>query len=72
MSYQRLDAGEDSRHIIGWAPAVLEDIQADASISIDVGMEHLGKEFHHRGLVRVLLTELHSQLESSILMTFEM
>ena len=28
------------------------------TVSVDVGVEHLGKEFDHRGLVRVLLTEL--------------
>ena len=67
QTYQRLDAGENGRNIISWAPAVLKDVQADPAVSIDVGMEHLGEELDNRRLVGVFLTELHGQLESSIL-----
>ena len=67
FSYQRLDTGEDRRDVVGWAPAVLKDVQADTTISIDVGVEHLGEELHNRGLVGIFLTELHGQLEGSVL-----
>ena len=46
---------------------VKKDVQADTTISIDVGMEHIGEELHNRGLVGVFLTELHGQFEGSIL-----
>ena len=56
--HQRLDAGEDGGHIIGGTPAVLQDVQADPAVCVDVGVEHLGKEFDDRGFVRILFTEL--------------
>ena len=67
FSYQRLDTGENRRDVVSWAPAVLKDVQADTTISIDVGVEHLGEKLHNRGLVGVLLTKLHGELESAIL-----
>ena len=45
----------------------MEDVEADAAVRVDVGMEHLGQELHHRRLVGILLAELQGQLERSIL-----
>ena len=45
----------------------MEDVEADAAVRVDVGMEHLGQELHHRRLVGILLAELQGQLECSIL-----
>ena len=64
---QRLDAGEDGGHVVGGAPPVLQDVEADAAVSVDVGVEHLRRELHHRRLVRVLLAELQCQLEGAVL-----
>ena len=64
---QRLDGGEDGGDVVGGAPPVLEDVEADAAVRVDVGMEHLGQELHHRRLVGILLAELQGQLECSIL-----
>lgn len=66
-SYQRLNACEDGGHVVCWTPAVLKNIKADPTVSVDVGVEHLGEELDNGGLVRVLLTELQSQFERSIL-----
>ena len=65
--YQWLDTGEDGGDVVGGAPPVLEDVEADAAVRVDVGMEHLGQELHHRRLVGILLAELQGQLECSIL-----
>ena len=65
--YQWLDTGEDGGDVVGGAPPVLEDVKADAAVRVDVGMEHLGQELHHRRLVGILLAELQGQLERSIL-----
>ena len=67
LTDQRLDAGEDGGHVVGGAPPVLQDVEADAAVSVDVGVEHLRRELHHRRLVRVLLAELQRQLEGAVL-----
>lgn len=54
-----LDACQDCRNIVGWTPAVLEDIQAQLACSIDVGMEHLTNKLDSWWLVRVLLLKVH-------------
>ena len=42
--------------------------QSEPSITcVNVGVEHLGEELHHRGLVGILLTELQGQLERAVL-----
>ena len=42
--------------------------QSEPTITcVNVGMEHLGEELDHRGLVGILLTELQGQLERAIL-----
>ena len=67
ITKQGLDAGQYGRHIVCGTPAVLEDVKTDATISVDVGVEHLGEELDHGWLVRILFTKLQSQLECSIL-----
>ena len=58
---------EYGRHVVGGAPAVLQYVQADSAVGVHVRMEHLGHEAHQRRLVRVLLSELHDQLERAVL-----
>ena len=64
-----MNTREDGGHVVGGAPPVLEDVQADAAVCVDVGVEHLGEELDHGGLVGLLFTELQGQLECSILRT---
>jgi len=67
ITQQRLNAGQNGRNIISGRPSVLEDVEADASIRIDVGVEHFGEEFDYGWLIGVLLAELHRELESAVL-----
>ena len=47
--------------------------QSEPSITcVNVGVEHLGEELHHRGLVGILLTELQGQLERAVLNNADM
>jgi hypothetical protein len=62
-----LDAGEDGRDIICRAPAVLKDVQTKLAAAIDIGVEHLTDELHARGLIGILLLEVHDETESAIL-----
>lgn len=62
-----LDAGQDSGDIVGGAPSVLKDIQAQLACGIDVGVEHLADELDGRRLVRILLLEMHHESESAVL-----
>lgn len=62
-----LDTGQDSRHVIRRAPAVLQDVQAKLARSVDVGVEHLADKFHTGGLVRVLFLKVHHEAKRAIL-----
>ena len=47
--------------------------QSEPSITcVNVGVEHLGEELHHRGLVGILLTKLQGQLECTVLNNADM
>ena len=47
--------------------------QSEHSITcVNVGVEHLGEELHHRGLVGILLTKLQGQLERAVLTNTDM
>ena len=54
-----LNACQDSSHIVGWTPSVLQNVQAELSGSIDIRMEHLADKFDTWRLIRVLLLEMH-------------
>ena len=43
---------------------MLQYIKADAAISVNVGVKHLGKELDLRGLVWVVLSKLNRQVEA--------
>lgn len=61
-----MDTSEDSGDIVCWAPPVLKNIEAQFAGTVDIGVEHLADEFNTRGLVRILLLEVHHQTEGPI------
>ena len=67
VAQQGLDAGQDGGHVVGGAPPLLEDVQADGAVLVDVGVEHLGGELDHGRLVGILFTELQGETEDSVL-----
>ena len=48
-------------------PRAVKDGDADLAVRVHVGMPHVGRKLHHRGLVRVILRERHRRLEKSTL-----
>ncbi len=60
---QGLDGRQDGRDVVGGAPPVLQDVQADAAVRVHVRVEHAADEAHRRRLVRVLLRELCTEKE---------
>lgn len=64
---QALDLREDRRAIVEGRPRVVQYIEADASVSIDVGVEHFSQKAHFWRLLRKLLSKLHDQLEDTAL-----
>jgi len=62
---QNLNWCENCSNVVDGAPLVLQDIQANASISINVWMKHPWNKPNNRGFVRIILGEVKSQLEST-------
>ena len=54
-----LNACQYGSHVVGWTPSVLQDVQAEFSGSIDIGMEHLADKFDTRRFIRILFLEMH-------------
>ena len=46
---------------------MLQDVEADAAIGVNIGMEHFCNEFDFGSLVRVLLSEFYRQVEAATL-----
>lgn len=63
---ERLDGGEDGCNIIRWAPSGLEDVEADAAVSVHVRVEHAAHKLDEGGFVRVCFVEFEGQLEDTI------
>jgi hypothetical protein len=61
-----LNTSQDGRHVIGRAPAVLQDIKAKLPRTIDIRMEHLADKLDTWRLVGVLFLEMHDQAECTI------
>lgn len=62
-----LNTGQNGCHVVSGAPAILQNVKAELARPVDVGMEHLADELDTRGLVGVLLFEVHHEAESAIL-----
>jgi hypothetical protein len=61
-----LNAGQNRRHIIRWAPSVLQDIQTKLASGVHVRVEHRADKLHSRRLIRVLLFEVHDKPEGAV------
>ena len=55
-----LNGGENCRYIISRTPSVLQNIETNATISIDIGMEHFRNKANCGRFVRILFSELYS------------
>lgn len=61
-----LNTGQDGRHVIGWTPAVLQNVETQLPCAIYIGMEHLTDELDTGRLVGILFLEMHDQTECAI------
>lgn len=60
-----LNGCENGGNIINGAPLVLQNIEADCTISVNIGVKHLGDKLHFWRLVRVVLGEAELELEGA-------
>lgn len=63
VAQQRLNRGKYSCYIIDWAPLILQNVQANASISINIRVEHSRHKADCWWLIWIVLGELKSQLK---------
>jgi len=63
VAQQRLDGREHRGNVIDGGPVVLEDVQADTTVSVDVGVEEAAHKFDNGGLVGVVFREVHREFE---------
>lgn len=61
-----LNTGQDGRHVIGWAPTILQNVEAKLACSIYVRVKHLADKLDTRWLIRILFLEVHHQTECAI------
>ena len=61
-----LNACQNSGHIVGRAPTLLENVQAELAGSVDVRVEHLANKFDARRLVGVLFFKVHHEAERPV------
>lgn len=61
-----LDAGQHRCYVVCRTPSILQNVQAQFTGGVDVGMEHLADELDGRGFVGILFLELHHQSECPI------
>ena len=64
-SPSHLDGRQHAGDVVDGGPLVLEDVQADAAVRVDVGVEHGARELHGGRAVGVLLREVQGQLEGA-------
>lgn len=63
LTQQTLQAQQHTLYIVNCAPLLLEDVQADASGEVDVGMVDRSLEQHGGRSVRIVGREYEAQLE---------
>lgn len=61
-----LYTGQDGRHVIGWAPTILQNIETKLPSSVYVRVKHLTDKLDSRRLIGILFLEMHHQTECSI------
>jgi hypothetical protein len=62
-----LNTSKDGRNVVCGTPPILQDIEAELSGGVDVGMKHLAQELDLWWLVWVLLLELHHEPKCAVL-----
>lgn len=65
IAQQGLDAGQYGGYVVNRRPLVLQNIQADLSVIVDVGMEHFCEKPNLRCLIGIVLRKLEHQFEGS-------
>lgn len=63
---KRLDRCEDGCDVIGWRPAVLQDVKTKFSVRVDIRVEHSGEEFYGWRFVWVSFFECEKQFEGAV------
>lgn len=63
---QTLDRSQDGRDVIRRRPAVLQDVEAQFSVGVDVGVEHFRDELDDGRLVRVRLVKGQDEAEGAV------
>lgn len=63
---ETLDTRQDCRHIVRWAPSVLQNVQAQLTGGVYVWMEHLANELDCRWLVWILLLKVHNKSKGTV------
>lgn len=64
---QTLNRGKDGSNVVGRAPPVLEDVEAELPVRVDVWMEHAREELDRRRLVGVRFVKGEDEAEGSVL-----
>ena len=64
--YRPLNARQYRCHIVCGAPAVLKDVKAQFTGTVNVRVEHLADELHCRRLVGILFFEIHNESKGPI------
>lgn len=64
---ETLYAGQDRSYVVGRAPSVLKDIEAEFAVGIDIGVEHFGQELDDGWFVWVGFFERQRQAERPVL-----
>ena len=64
---QTLYGSQDSSDVVGGAPPVLENVEAEFTIGIYVWMKHPRQELDLRRLVRIRLVKGKEELEGAVL-----
>ena len=62
---QALNRREDCTDVINGRPLILQDIEANGSVSLDVGMKHFAYKADDGRLVRVLVSKVNGEVKRS-------
>jgi len=61
-----LDRSQNGRDVVSGTPLILQNVQANAAIGVNIGMEHFGDELDNGSFVGVFLSEPERESERAI------